>query len=339
MSDLNESTYPNLNQTLDEYLDNFGILIIYDYVFFFVIPTVSFVGLILNTFNVCIFAMNCFKMMPAFTYYRIISIVGVVHTFTGIFYGFCNSIRYMPFKFQYSCEMAMGPYIFLHNALLFYCGLLEAAALVDRLKVFSATVRIHFTFQPKNVCLILLIISPLICIFDWFVYQPELICWYSYSSENYSYEKNCFYILVSSEFSLSQTGFIVIISFYIVQTIPLVLLVVLNGLLLWHLRNYTRNSMVIRTASNTESNRSNAIKSMTMMAIFQTIISMLSRVVLIVSTVWFILESNKISNSLLSLTDLLIFVEASYSFFAYLIFNKLFRKSFFNIFKLRTQNC
>jgi hypothetical protein len=319
-----------LNFTLGEYLDFLGNLEYIDIGYLYLLTSIAFIGTILNIKCIVIFTTRDFSTLSLFYYYKVIAFNNALHCFIGIFYGLCLSPRYVPYEYQYGCVQYQIPFLVFHSIFFFYSGVLEVAALFDRLKVFDKRIKNCMKYKPKTICLIFLVISPFICSFAGIIYEPKQLCWYSFSND--TYVKDCFYTLRSSNFAFSEFGFIFITVNTIIRDFPiLILIIILNKILIDCLNNYcTGIGSIFPNQTNRQHQLIRSNRPITMMAILESVLTMIPRIILAIATLYYIISPDYVSVTLLTIADILIFVGAAGSFFIYYNFNHKFRNKYLN---------
>ena len=237
----------------------------------------------------------------------------------------------MPFKYQFGCVYYQIPFLVFHSIFFFYSGILEVAALFDRLKVFDYRVKKCMKYHPKTICLIFLAASPIICSFAGFIYIPKEFCWYSFT--NGSFIKDCFYSLRASDFALTDFGFVFITINTIIRDFPiLIMIIVLNKRLIDCLNNHC--TKVVRIFPGQMDHQKQLIRAnrpLTRMAILESILSMLPRITLAIATVYYLINPDYVAGTLLAVADILIFFSAAGSFFVFYNFNLKFRNKYLEL--------
>ncbi len=110
------------------------------------------------------------------------------------------------------------------------------------------------------------------------------------------------------------------------------MIIVLNKRLIDCLNNHC--TKVVRIFPDQREHQKQLIRAnrpLTMMALFESILSMLPRITLAIATVYYIISPDYISNTLLAVADILIFFSAAGSFFVFYNFNLKFRNKYLEL--------
>jgi hypothetical protein len=330
-----------LNVTLDEYLDSIGNILTIDILYASVITSITLLGTIFSILSIKIFFNGKFTQ-PFYIYYKIFSIISLLHLFFGFFYSICYSPRFVPQDYQPTCVFYGNMFASFHFFCFFYTGLLEVGILIDRIKIFNQKVKTIFKPGPKWISTIFFSISLIIGIMSLFIYKGTDLIWYNYEYVNSTWvlTQHSIYFFDSSDFAQTQIGKIYVDALSIILNVPLLLIIViLNIILVYLMRKHFRQTIAIfNIQSNKLLQRENTKRKVSLMAISLCSISIISRTIVLTDLIIFNIDSNSISLLLIALSDLFIFVNSGCLFFVCFIFNKIFKQQVFQVLKIQTTN-
>jgi hypothetical protein len=220
------------------------------------------------------------------------------------------------------------------------------AILLTRMKIFNSFVRKHFTQKPQLIASSLF----LTCLFiDSPVAFALKISSYHYYTDNKQENVNTFYIMTASDFSLTPYGQLLLAftSFFLNLLLTLVVGVILNIVSVCQYKLYLRgkkqrdeaykrasnpgkSEQVLKRQETTvkEANERKAEKNLLLMALTLSSISILSRILLMFSYVFYFVLPD-FNKRIIACSVYLIYTLApSASIFVFYSFNKLFRSEF-----------
>jgi hypothetical protein len=226
----NSSQLDANSPSFDELLDSLGIRQWSTVVSTFVLPSISFVGLMCCSLSAYIFFQRKF-VEPVFFYYRLLCLCYVLHLTLGIPYGLLFNPRYFPQIDTYFSTIYLMFYTFATILLFHFEDTLQMAILLTRMKIFSPFVNRHFTLKPKIISLIFFLVCFGINLPFVFAFKLRSKGTYTYYDRNSKQQKtNTFYSAVASEFSTTPIGQILIglTSFFLNLFLTLVVGLCLN---------------------------------------------------------------------------------------------------------------
>ncbi len=348
-SDSNATNASDSLSTLDELLDFLGFSQWLTVCHSIVLPCIGFVGLIFCSVSAYIFFQRKF-VDPVFFYYRLLCITFIVHLLLSIPVGIVSSPRYFPqiINTYYSSVYAViywPTIIFLFH----FEDTLQMGILLKRMKIFSPFVNKYFTTKPKIVSLAFFLTCPLIDIPLGSV-AYKITSFGTYTSNDGS--TRMFYYYTSSDFSSTPIGQLLylITQFFLNQFLSLLVGLILNSVSVWQYRSYLKergqrdevrfNQRDIATTlialpgqhhilTPKEIKDRKAEKNMFFMALTLCTISIISRVLLMIVLVYFLMF-NTFYNSLILyfITNSIQVLVPSSGIFVFYLFNKMFRQEF-----------
>ena len=145
MSNQSEINSSSLNQLLDSLgFDPWKTIISS-----FVLPAISFLGLILCSISAWIFFHKKFKD-PVFYYYRLLCLVYIIHLMHNIPRGILFSPRYLHNINTYISSLFLMYYSSLSYFLFHFEETLQMAILLTRMKIYNSFVKKHFSSKPHS---------------------------------------------------------------------------------------------------------------------------------------------------------------------------------------------
>ncbi len=295
------------NATLEELLELLGFKNEWQTVSIsFVLPCFNLIGVLLCSLTTYIFFQRDF-VNPVFYYYRLLCLVYIVHLLHNIPYGPLYSLHYFPRVNTYASSMYSIYYTILSNFLYHFEDLIQMAILLDRMKMFSSFLVRHFAYTPR-------LVSLLVCLACFLTEFPLVFSFkvvastYYYHDADMSQHKGTFYHTISSEFSSTLHGQILMgfTQLFLNQFLTLVVGVALNVVSVNQYKSYLRQRRTameelelmsihtkyktqreMRELSERERINRKIEKNMFYMAFALCAISILIRVLLIVSYVYF----------------------------------------------------
>jgi hypothetical protein len=231
-----------LTPSFDELLDSLGIDKLSTVVTSFVLPSISFLGLMCCSLSAYIFFQRKF-VDPVFFYYRLLCLTNVLHLTLGIPYGLLRTPRYFPQMDTYFSSIYLIFYGVASNLLYHFEDTLQMAILLTRMKIFSPFVNRHFTLKPKIISLIFFLVCFGINLPFVFAFKLRSKGTYSYYDRNSKQQKtNTFYSAVASEFSTTPIGQLSIglTSFFLNLFLTLVVGLCLNITSVYQYKSYLK---------------------------------------------------------------------------------------------------
>ena len=367
---LNDSTTNITLKSLDEWLEIVGLAPWMSRVTTFVLPFINFLGVVGCSLSLWIFLRKKF-VDSIFFYYRLLCAIYILHLLHNIPACVLLSPRYFPNANTWSIAAFKTYYAFTTIFLFHYGDVLQMAILLARMKIYSPFVKKHFKATPLTISVslfvtCLLIDTPLVFAFkiiphgDYY-YQTDL-----------SQKKNAtFYYYGGSDFSETKFGKVLLGFFGLFVNFfgSLVAGVTLNIVSYLKYKQYvnerkrkdeeiqmksmttesniqpcTSNSLQfssdrqkkqLKNFTQKELNELKAEKNMFHMIITLSLISIVSRAILISCNLYGLFFFSLSTIWALVVLDYFIYaLVPSVSIFIFIAFNKMFRKEFTTIFGL-----
>ena len=340
--------------TISQLLSLFGFSSFSTITFQFVIPSISLCGLILCLLTAWIFFKSQKDFaIPFYDYYKLTTLINIIHLCMAIPYGFCFTPLYVPNTDGYKCRVFTTSYECLAQFFLYYTGVLEIAALLERMKTFSSFVKKYYTLSPKLICLILFAVCIAVDLFYAFNYVTGMS--FDYYDESGKKVLGSFYVASPSAVASSPVGSKALIVLYFIRDFfTLIVGVVLNIVSLIQLRAFllSRSQRLgigeLGIGETNLDNRNTSIstslqvawrdmdkkveRNLLYMVVTLCSISIVSRLTLITTNTYFLFRNDGITLIMVTLTDLVIVLRPCLSFFVFVLFNKIFRKRLRRIF-------
>jgi hypothetical protein len=344
------SYFNSSGKSFDQLLDSFGTSLLIDYIYLIGLVPMSLIGSILCSINVLVFFQKEFKPRIYF-YYRILSIIQVVHLITSIFYGISYSPRVITlFNIEVSAFYTVY-YIPIANCCFYYSGLIEIAILLDRLIIFNAKIRSLYTISPQKMSFILFLVCFTVNFFYFFAFRAkeETI---NYYDNRGNFVQQVVYLIRYSQIALTKYGKITMIIMYFVRDIlTLVTSIFFNILSAYFLKKYLKNKartseasnlklmeslsksnstlIIINTNNNnnfkTKSKEKAADRRTSVMVSILCAIGILTRTMLTVAEINFIFSTSYTAQLIYCIADFLIVMSSAISFIIFWCFDKNFK--------------
>ena len=333
----------------------------------FVLPFINFLGVVGCSLSLWIFLRKKF-VDSVFFYYRLLCAINTVYLLHNIPACVFFSPRYFPNANTWSIAAFKIYYACITNLLFHFGDVLQMAILLARMKIYSPFVKKHFKATPRQISLALfltcvLINIPLVFAFKVVSYGD----FYYYNNTSFNQQKNStLYYYGASEFNESKLGKILLgfLGLFVNLFGSLVAGVTLNIVSYLEYKRYVKerelkdeeikirsmtlsepftNSGVrniveqqkqLKKLTQKELNELKAEKNMFHMIITLSLISIVSRVILIIGNLY-ALFFKSFSTTTWTLVVLDYFIYAlvpTVSIFIFIAFNKIFRKEFKNMF-------
>ena len=150
----------SISQTpsLDQLLDSLGFELWMTVTTTFVIPAISFIGIVFCSLSVWIFFQKNFKD-TVFFYYRLLCIVYIIHLIHNIPCGLLFSPRYFPQVNTYFTSIYFIYYSCVSAFLFHFEETLQMAILLTRMKIFNSFVNQNFTAKPWIISFVLFLLA------------------------------------------------------------------------------------------------------------------------------------------------------------------------------------
>jgi hypothetical protein len=181
---------------LDQLLDTLGFTEWEIITSTFVLPSISFVGLVLCALSAWIFFQPKFKD-PVFFYYRLLCIVYIIHLAHYIPRGLLFTPRYFPQINTYFTSIYLIYYSFISVFLFHFEETLQIGILLTRMKIFSPYVKKHFAALPRNVSIAFFLTCLFIETPAAFLYKINALGVYSYQDKTEQQTATFYYYAVS----------------------------------------------------------------------------------------------------------------------------------------------
>jgi len=293
----------------------------------FVIPAISLIGIILKTSCTWIFFREKFKN-PVFFYYRLLCLVYAIHLAYTIPFGLLVSPQYFPQINTYLSSFYLIYYLDILCFLFHFEETLQMAILLTRMKIISPFVNTLFSFKPWVISLTFFLIFFFTDIFAVFALKVDSFGTYSYyDSLNDLKQNGTFYYFTPSDFTTNLFGRIVFgITILVVNLfLSIIVGITFNGASVHLYRSYVKerrkkveaynNTQVAYTSNlnqawtsidteiqvfvmpqalekgltQKEINEYKAEKNMFLIALTLSMMSIVSRVILICVTIYFLI--------------------------------------------------
>ena len=347
---MNSNTITNVS--LSQLIDRLGYISFNIWAYLAGIPVIGVLGLILCSINACILFRKVFRQ-PEYVYYRMITLIFILHLVLSIPYGICYTPLYMPLMDMQACSTLRIVYIPFSNLSFHFTAVLEIAVLFERMKNFSPLIKKYFTRSPLIIALALFVVCFAVDFFFSFVYVPSPGFNFYFFDSGGVKRQGTLYIMIVSKLATSPYGFMGVVSVYIVRDLfTLIVSVTLNIVSLIQLRRYIRkkeailksplSSNHIATASSSgkltkiikSSQKSQMTEnSLLFMVVILCSISIVTRLTLIACNMYYLFYVNSISYILSAVINLVLVMGPASSFFVFYSFNKVFRSEFFKMLK------
>ncbi len=178
----------------------------------FILPPINFMSSVLCSFSLWIFFRSSFSD-PIYYYYKLLCFINVLNSLHNIPNCFSLWPLYFPWINSYVTSVFSIYYYFLSIFYFHFEDVIQMIILLHKMKVFSPFVRKHFTASPKFISLSLFLTC--LCIDVPFIFGFEVWSYgdYYYVDSNGVKRTASFYYLISSEFSQTFFGQILLAVF------------------------------------------------------------------------------------------------------------------------------
>jgi len=337
---------------LDDLLGSFGFIPIVVYNYGIIMPMIAFFGLILCTLSLWIFFKKKFSA-SIYWYFRVILISNIIQLAFAIPYGMCYTPTYFPTMDSYSCTIIACAYIAYSNFTSHFVAILEIVILLERIKIMNPFVKKKFNISPEKMNLIIFFPCLLFNSFHPLAFIPDVGGDFVYYDSNGVEKVNTYWFVNSSALAKTSFGLICLIVFYFVRDVlTLITTLILNIFSLYEMSKYfkKRNAIFRRrnlinalsthapidsttpTGALNHNVREKAMaKSQIKLVLIMCSISIVTRIISIISSTYYLFTIDYVATLLGAITDLVLVVGPSISFFIFYVFNKDFKKDFFSI--------
>jgi uncharacterized membrane protein YciS (DUF1049 family) len=171
----------------------------------FILPPINLMGAVFCSFSLCIFFRSPFSD-PIYFYYKLLCFINILNLLHNIPYGVTIWPLYFPWINSYLTSVYKIYHSFFTVLFFHFEDVLTMAILLHKMKLFSPFVKKHFSKSPQFISLSLF----LTCLFINvpFIFGFEVVSYgdYYYSDSNGVKQTTSFYYLISSEFSQTSFG-------------------------------------------------------------------------------------------------------------------------------------
>ena len=351
----NSSSHMNMTLSLEQLLDKLGFYHWQTITASFILPIINLIGLSFCSLSAWIFFRRKFAN-PIYFYYRLLCLVYILHLVHNFLAGLLFSPRYFTRLNTYLSSLYQVYYFLISGFFFLFEEFLQMGILLSRIKFFSPFLAKHFKASPKTNSLIFFISC-------FFVYLPIFFSFKIAQLSNHGYyyfdlngvkQTSLFYFGTNSDFSVTLFGKIIIAfsSFFLRLTLPLVASFSLNIFSILKFKSYIRErrsefeelemssihnrpvtSREAEQINRRELSRRQIEQNMLYMAITLCTVSIVSRVLIVLSYVYF--------RYFYSFTDSLTFMIILYTIYTFVptvaififySFNQMFRKEMRRVF-------
>ena len=195
--------------SLDELLYQLGFEIWEIVINAIILPPINLIGILLCSFSFWIFSRPSFED-PIFFYYKLLCIVNIIHLIHNIPACLFFSPFYFPMFNSYATSVFLIYYASLIGFLFHFEDVLQIAILLHKMKLFVPFVKKYFTVKPQLMSLVLFPTCLLINLPLAVSFKIAFLGDFSYTNSNGVEQTNTFYFPISSDFSQTLFGFILI---------------------------------------------------------------------------------------------------------------------------------
>ena len=267
-------------------------------------------------------------------------------------YGICFTPKYFSTMDSYSCSIVQSSYISYSLFTSHFDAILEIAILFERIKIMNVFVKNHFTITPRKMILITLFTCLLFNSIYGMVYFPYYGGDFFYYNKNGIERVNSFWYVSTSDLADSPIGKNVLIVFYFIRDfLTLIITITLNIVSMCEMSHYFKirsikfgqsleiiPSITIHTINNStyttaiqNKKQISTEKDHIKLVLIMCLISILSRSVMMTCDVYYLFSADYIATLLGAISDLVLVVGPSSSFFVFYYFNRDFKVTFFKM--------
>jgi hypothetical protein len=353
--------------SLDELLDYLGFNAWLTVTSTFILPSLSFIGIILCSLSAWIFSNKRKFKDPSFFYYRLLCLVYILHLCHNIPRGLFWTPQYFPQSDTYLTAAYRIYYAGVSCILYHFEDVIQMAILIDRMSVFSPWIKRRFGASPRRISFALFVTclcidAPYACSFK--IKSFGTYYFYNTDDSKNSIRIETFYFPSPSDFSLTPFGRILLgfTAIFLNLILTVVIGVTLNVVSVHMYKSYLREKKqieneshrVIFTTINSENNKSSRVevfiprqkreltfqerndrkerkveRNFFLMALTLCSLSILSRIIFIGAFVFYFIFNTFSNNIIVSTINLSIYtIVPSAGIFVFYSFNKIFRKEF-----------
>ena len=337
----------NIFSSLDDLLDSFAFDTWKTLTYQIALPILNIIGLIFCSLSLYLFNRKKIFKDPVFVYYRLLCLVYCIFCMHNIPMGLVFSPRYYPRMNTYASTIYQIYYAFIGNLMFHYQELLQIAILLTRMAIFDKFLERHFKpYSPMLVSFLLFVVSFLVNVSAAFSSKIIVLGEYSYYDASMGVEQvGYLYDFTNSNFVNSQLGSLILgVTYFLLNLIcTLIVGITLNLVSFVQFKLYIikRNQEEFRlninrltSTSSTETQRDinerRAEKNMLYMIISLVFLSIFSRVIFSLGSIYFLYFSNTYANGLI-IRVACFFVYSivpTISFLIFYSFNRIFRDEF-----------
>jgi len=233
----NETSLPSLENLLDKLGFSMWITLVNT----FVLPPIHLLGLTFCSFSLWVFLRAPFSD-PIFFYYKLLCLVNIVHLVHNIPFCLFFSPFYFPWLNTYALSVFQIYYSWVSSVLFHFGDVVRMGILLHKMKMFSSFVRKHFAQSPQIISLAFFLTCVLIKVPLLFAFQIDSAGSYFYVDSNGAKNVASFNVVVSSDFTSSLLGIVLLgfASFFLNQFVTLLVAITLNTLSYILFKSYVR---------------------------------------------------------------------------------------------------
>ena len=316
----------------------------------FVLPIVNIVGLGFCSLSAWIFTNKKFHD-PVFFYYRLLCLVYIIHLLHNILRGLLYSPKFFPTMNTYLSSIYQIYYSSMSGILFHYEETLQMAIILTRMKIYNTFVKKHFKARPWIISLSFFLTCFLIdAPYAILSFKVGLLGTYFYTDSNGLKQSGAFYFPVSSNFSVTTFGRILLAFTTILANLGLLIVVgtALNIVSLFKYKSHVSerkqevetlevtssyNRVTIRheieQQKQREKNDRQIEKNMLYMALTLSTISIVSRIIFMFTYIYYFIYNSNASNRIVYVINYTIYtLTPTIAIFVFYSFNKAFRHEF-----------
>jgi hypothetical protein len=312
----------------------------------FILPSINLLGAVFCSFSLWIFFRSTFSD-PIYFYYKLLCFINILNSLNNISYGVSLWPLYLPRINSYVTSYYIIYQSFVTLLLFHFEDVLRMAILLHKMKLFSPFVKKYFSKSPQFISLSLFLTCLFINLPLLFAFEVVSFGDYSYFDANGLKQTGSFYYLISSEFSRTFFGQILLglsmffLNFFLSLIVGITLNISSYIKYKLHVRKRQReieelqmSSIHNRPTTNREilqENQREKIerkieKNMLFMALTLSSISILSRFIFMISYVYYFTFNTFFNSLLIAVISYFIFTFGpTVSIFVFYSFNNTFR--------------
>ena len=225
--------------------------------------------------------------------------------------------------------------MFFHN----HAILIEIGMLLETLKLFNQRIKNNLKLNPYSMSIISFVISFMIGALASFLNGPNEINWYNYEKNGNStlLTKQTILFLGPNDFTRTKIGSIYYIAHTFIVHVPLTSIQIISYLTLIFImkKHFTDSTLQNQSQSRRQRKIDRLNIRTSIMALILCSLSLISRTVLLIALVSLNIRPDFFGDFVLSISDLIIFFNASVLFFVCFNFNHIFRRHLLGVVGLR----